>query len=74
MKFTAFALTTLVVLTSASEFNLRAAAKTLLGTKSSDPAEARVVVHGLLHDTSAEDLNIISNSVVAAYYLGILHH
>jgi hypothetical protein len=60
-------LPTLATLASASEFNLRAAANTLLGTKSSDPAEARVMVHGLLHDTSAEDLNIISKSVVSAY-------
>jgi hypothetical protein len=68
MKFTAFALSTLVSLASASDFNLRAAANRLLaGNKSSDPAEARVMVHGLLHETSAEDLSIISKSVVAAY-------
>jgi DNA-binding protein YbaB len=67
MKIAAFALTTLAALASASEYNLRAAPNTLIGTKSSDPAEARVMVHGLLHDTSTEDLNIINKSVVAAY-------
>jgi hypothetical protein len=67
MKFTAFAVSTLVTLASASDFNLRAAANRLLGNKSSDPTEARVMVHGLLHETSAEDLSIISKSVVTAY-------
>jgi hypothetical protein len=67
MKCTAFAVLTLVTLASASDFNLRAAANRLLGNKSSDPAEARVMVHGLLQETSAEDLSIISKSVVAAY-------
>ena len=68
MKFTAFAVSTLVTLASASDhFNLRAAANRLLGNKSSDPAEARVMVHGLLHETSVEDLSIINESVIVAY-------
>jgi hypothetical protein len=67
MKFTAFTVSTLVTLASASEFNLRAAANMLLGNKAPDPTEARVMVHGLLHETSAEDLSIISKSVIAAY-------
>jgi hypothetical protein len=67
MKFTALAFATLATLASARDFNLRAAANRLLGGESSDPADARIIVHGLLNDASAEDLKIISKSAVAAY-------
>jgi hypothetical protein len=64
MKFAVATLTTLTAHDSASsnsEFNLRATT-----TKSSDPAEAPVVVYGL-HEVPAEDLNRISKSIATAY-------
>jgi hypothetical protein len=67
MKFAVATLTTLDSTSSNSEFNLSAAANQLLGTKLSGPAEARVMVHGLVDETSAEDLNTISKSIAAAY-------
>jgi hypothetical protein len=67
MKFAVATLATLPSASPASEFNIRVAANQLLGTKSSNPAEAQVTVHGLLRETTVEDLNIISKSIVAAY-------
>jgi hypothetical protein len=52
---------------SASEIHIPASTNQRLETKSPDPAEARVMVHDFIHETSAEDLNIVSKSIVAAY-------
>lgn len=54
---------TLTPLPSASEINIRAAANKMLGTNSSDPVEVPDMVHVLLRESSAEDLNIISKSI-----------
>jgi DNA-binding protein YbaB len=66
MKFASFAIAALAGTTSA-EFNLRAAANNLQRPSSSDPAEARVVIHGLTEDASLEDLEVIEKSAIAAY-------
>jgi hypothetical protein len=62
-----FAVAILATLPSASTFTLKVSASELLGTKSSDPAEARVMMHDLLSEISAEDLNIVSKTIIAAY-------
>jgi hypothetical protein len=67
MKLIALVFATLATVTSARDFNLRAAAIKFLHAESSDPADARIIVHGLIDDASAEDLEIISKSAVAAY-------
>jgi hypothetical protein len=67
MKLIVLTFAALATLTSARALNLRAAAMWDLHTESSDPADARIIVHGLFDDASAEDLEIISKSAVAAY-------
>jgi hypothetical protein len=69
MKFTTFALTfaTLATLASAGDFSLRATANRLIGAASSDSSDARVIIHGLVTDASAEDIKIIVKSAVKAY-------
>jgi len=66
MKTAIFALAFLTAAVSGNNFNLRAAA-----TKSVDalktPSEARVIIDGLLHDASKQDIQVIRESVVAAY-------
>lgn len=62
VEFAVAILAALPCASSTSESNLRVAANQRLVTKSWDPAEARAMVNGLLHETSAEDLNVISNS------------
>jgi hypothetical protein len=68
MKITALALITVAGVASA-DFNLRSVARSLMGTssESSDPADVRVILHGLLHETSRDDMKIVSKSIVAAY-------
>jgi hypothetical protein len=53
MKFAAFAIAALAGI-AAAEFNLRTAANKLQHPSWSDPAEARVVIHGLAEDASLE--------------------
>jgi hypothetical protein len=60
-----FAVATLVTLVG--KLNHHVATDGRLETKSSDPAEARVMMHDLHREISAEDLNIMSKSIVAAY-------
>jgi hypothetical protein len=72
MKITAFAVAALtgVSSVSASAFSLRSVARNLMGSSSespSAPADVRVILHGLLHETSLDDMKIISKSIVAAY-------
>jgi hypothetical protein len=72
MKITAFAVAALtgVSSVSASDFSLRSAARKLMGSSPespSVPADVRVILHGLLHETSREDMQIITKSIVAAY-------
>jgi hypothetical protein len=67
MKLIVLAFAALATFTSARALNLRAAVMRDLHTESSDPADARIIVHGLFDDASAEDLEIISKSAVAAY-------
>jgi hypothetical protein len=66
MKFATFAIAALTG-TASADFNLRAAANKLQRPSSSDPAEARVVIHGLTEDASLEDIEMIENSAIAAY-------
>jgi hypothetical protein len=67
MKLIALVFASLATLTSARDCNLRAAPMRILYAESSDPADARIIVHGLFDDASAQDLEIISTSAVAAY-------
>jgi hypothetical protein len=62
-----FASATSTTFPSDGEINISASTNQPFGDKSSDPAETRVTVHGLRHETSAKDLNIISKSIVTAY-------
>jgi DNA-binding protein YbaB len=66
MKFATFAIAALTG-TASADFNLRAAANKLQRPSSSDPAAARVVIHGLTEDASLEDIQIIEKSAIAAY-------
>jgi len=70
MKFNAVVLAMLATSVSAADFSLRAAANKLLGTTESTAAhstESRMIVQGLLHAASEEDLEIIGKSAIAAY-------
>jgi hypothetical protein len=67
VEFAVAILAALPSTSSASESNPRVDANQLLDTKSSDPAKARVMVHRLLYKTADENLNIISNRIVADY-------
>jgi hypothetical protein len=49
------------------DFNLGATANKFLQTPSTDIADARFVIRGLIGDASAEDIEIIGKSVVFAY-------
>jgi hypothetical protein len=65
-----FAVATLAALpyaNSTSEIHIPASACQRLETKSSDPAEARIMAHKLLSKTWDEDLNIVSEGIVSAY-------
>jgi hypothetical protein len=69
MKFTtAFAFAAFAGVASA-KFSIRAASSKLhSGTKAStDPTDARIAVHGMKHEASPEDLDVIAQTIVTAY-------
>jgi len=63
------AVTMLATMVSAADFSLRADASKFLAAEpaASAPTETRVIVQGLLHAASEDDLKIIGKSAVAAY-------
>jgi hypothetical protein len=62
-----FAAATLAPLPSVREIDISASTNQPFAAKSSDPAETRVTVRGLRHETSAKDPDITSKSIVTAY-------
>ena len=69
MKINAIVVAMLASTASAADFSLRAAANKLLGTTESAArsTDTRLIIQGLLHAASEEDLEIIGKTVVAAY-------
>ena len=68
MKFTSLALTALLFGSASADFNLRAAANQLLGTTTkTDSADVRVVVHGMKHEATSDDMHIIGKAIKTAY-------
>ncbi|GAX17040.1 hypothetical protein FisN_5Hu424 [Fistulifera solaris] len=67
MKLSPLALTAFLLGSASADFNFRAAANQLLGTKNADNADVRVVVHGMKHEATADDIAIIGKAVKSAY-------
>jgi hypothetical protein len=70
MKFSAFVIAALSGVASAADFNLRSyftGASTIDSKATVDPADVRVIVHGLAEEISKDEMQIISKSIIEAY-------
>ncbi|GAX09991.1 hypothetical protein FisN_11Lh016 [Fistulifera solaris] len=67
MKFTSLALTSFLFGSATADFNLRAAANQLLGVKKTNNADVRVVVHGMKHEATSDDMVLIGKAIKTAY-------
>jgi hypothetical protein len=67
MKFSSLALTSFLFGSATADFNLRAAANQLLGVKKTDSADVRVVVHGMKHEATSNDMILIGKAIQSAY-------
>ncbi|GAX25332.1 hypothetical protein FisN_5Lu425 [Fistulifera solaris] len=66
MKLSPFTLTAFLFGSASADFNFHAAANQLLGTKNADNGDVRVVVHGMRHEATADNITIIGKAVQSA--------